>query len=97
MSQLSEAFAVNRDVVHEAQQPVVMDETSASPVLITEQEVMFGTHVALSARVAAGPRRFAAAIRTAAASLHLPPPHQHYPAAAGYLERSRMAREMERL
>ena len=33
----------------------------------------------------------------AAGSLHLPPPRQRHPVDTGYLERARMAREMDRL
>jgi hypothetical protein len=48
-------------------------------------------------RKASTPHRWIDAIRVAAGSLHLPPPRQRYPMDTGYLERSRMAREMDRL
>jgi hypothetical protein len=73
------------------------DETSAAPVLITAQEVLFSTRMALLLRKASTPHRWIAAIRGAAGSLHLPPPRQHYPRDTVYLERARMAREMDRL
>lgn len=97
MSQLTETSATTRDVVRDAQQAVTHDVTSAAPVVITEQEVLFGTRAALSPRVASAPRRLIDGIRSAAASLQLPPPQQHFRRDGGYLEQSRMAREMDRL
>jgi hypothetical protein len=97
MSQMTEIFAAERDVVRGTQQTNVTDGASAAPVVITEQEVLFGTRVATSPRRATLPHRLIGAVRTAATSLRLPPPRQHYPADLGYLERSRMAREMDRL
>jgi hypothetical protein len=97
MSQLSETSVATRDVVLEAQRTALEDVASTPPVLITEQEVMFGTRAALSSRVASVPHRLIDTMRSAVASLRLPPPHQHYPANTGYLEHSRMAREMYRL
>jgi hypothetical protein len=66
-------------------------------VLITEQEVLFGTRVAASAPKASIARRLFDSVRNVASSVHLPPPHEHHPTDMGYLERSRMAREMDRL
>jgi hypothetical protein len=71
--------------------------TTAGPVLITEQEVLLGTRVAVSAPKVSIARRLIDSVRGAASSLHLPPPHEHHPTDMGYLERSRMAREMDRL
>ena len=96
MSQLAERSVATRDVANDTQRARVQD-TSAAPVIITEQEVLFGTRAATSSRVTSAPRRLFDAIRAAAASLQLPPPRQHYPTDMGYLERSRMAREMDRL
>ncbi|MGA9489650.1 MAG: hypothetical protein WBV80_05275 [Mycobacterium sp.] len=97
MSQLAETSVATRDVVNDPQQDAIKDGTSAAPVVITEQEVLFGTRVATSSRVGSAPRRLFDAIRAAAASLQLPPPQPRYPTDLGYLERSRMAREMDRL
>jgi hypothetical protein len=97
MSQSTTASARTHEVVHEATPTSGKDETSAAPVLITAQEVLFSTRVALLLRKASAPHRWIDAIRVAAGSLHLPPPRQHYPMDTGYLERSRMAREMDRL
>jgi hypothetical protein len=96
MSQSTTTSAAPREVVHEAAPTSGRDETSAAPVLITEQEVMFSTRVALLL-LASTPHRWMDAIRGAAGSLRLPPPRQHHPRDMGYLERSRMAREMDRL
>jgi hypothetical protein len=97
MSQLTTTSANQSDVGHRAALTATEIETSPAPVLITEQEVLFGTRVATSPRRASLPHRFIGAVRTAATSLRLPPPHEHYPTDLGYLERSRMAREMDRL
>ena len=97
MSQSTTTSATTREVVQEAAPTSEKDGTSAAPVLITEQEVLFSTRVALLLRKASTPHRWIDAIRVAAGSVHLPPPRQHYPMDTGYLERSRMAREMDRL
>jgi hypothetical protein len=97
MSQLTKTSATSGDVGHDAAQSSSKDETLLAPVLITEQEVLFGTRVATSPRRASLPHRWIGAVRTAATSLRLPPPQQRYPRDLGYLERSRMAREMDRL
>jgi hypothetical protein len=97
MSQLTTASATQSGVGHGAALTATEFETSSAPVLITEQEVLFGTRVATSPRRASLPNRFIGAVRTAATSLRLPPPREHYPRDLGYLERSRMAREMDRL
>jgi hypothetical protein len=97
MSQSTTTSARSREVVHEAAPTSGKDETSAAPVLITPQEVLFSTRVALLLRKASAPRRWIDAIRVAAGSVHLPPPRQRHPVDTGYLERARMAREMDRL
>lgn len=97
MSQSTTTSARTSEGVHEAAPTSVKDETSDAPVLITAEEVLFSTRVALLLRKASAPHRWIGAIRVAAGSLHLPPPRQHYPMDTGYLERARMAREMDRL
>ena len=97
MSQPTTTSARNREVGHEAAPTSGKDGMPAAPVLITAQEVLFSTRVALLLRKASAPRRWIDAIRGAAGSLHLPPPRQRYPVDTGYLERARMAREMDRL
>ena len=97
MSQPTTASAIAREAVHEVEPTSGKDETSAAPVLITPQEVLFSTRVALMLGKASTPRRWMDAIRAAAGSVHLPPPRQRHPVDTGYLERARMAREMDRL
>jgi hypothetical protein len=94
MSQSTTTSARAREVVHTAEPTLEKDGTSA---LITAQEVLFSTRVALLLRKASTRHRWIDAIRVAAGSLHLPPPRQHYPMDTGYLERARMSREMDRL
>ena len=90
MSQLTTTSAETRDVIQK-------DGTSHAPVLFTPQEVMFSTAAALSPRRPSASRRLIDAIRGLGAALHRPPARRHYPKDTGYLERSRMAREMDRL
>jgi len=97
MSQSTTTSARTPEVVHEAAPTSEKDGTSAAPALITAQEVLFSTRVALLLRKASPVHRWMDAIRAAAGSVHLPPPRQRYPMDTGYLERARMAREMDRL
>jgi hypothetical protein len=97
MSQLTKTSVTPGDVGHDTAQSSSKDAKSPAPVLITEQEVLFGTRAATSPRRASLSHRFIGAVRTATSSLRLPPPREHYPTDLGYLERSRMAREMDRL
>ncbi len=75
----------------------------ATPVLITEAEVAFGTAAAAPLRPTTGWRvranHFAAAVREMFASSTTDdgPRYNHHPKRMGYLEDSRMAREMDRL
>jgi hypothetical protein len=97
MSQLTTTSATQGGIGHGAALTATEIETSSAPVLITEQEVLFGTRAAILPRRASLSHRFIGAVRTATTSLRLPPPREHYPTDLGYLERSRMAREMDRL
>jgi hypothetical protein len=97
MSQSTTTSARTPEVVHEVAPTSAKDEMSAAPVLITAQEVLFSTRMALLLHKASTPHRWIDAIRGAVRSLHLPPPRQRYPMDTGYLERARMAREMDRL
>jgi hypothetical protein len=97
MSQSTTASATKPEVRPNTTQTPQEVSAQPAPVLISEQEVLFGTRVAASPHKASIPRRWFDAVRGAAHSLQLPPPHPHYPADMGYLERSRMAREMDRL
>jgi hypothetical protein len=97
MSQSTTTSAIPREVVPTAAPTSEKDGPSPAPVLITAQEVLFSTRVALLLRKASTRHRWIDAVRVAAGSLHLPPPRQRFPMDTGYLERSRMAREMDRL
>lgn len=97
MSQSTTTSAKPPEVVHEVAPNSGNDGMSAAPVLITAQQVLFSTRVALLLRKASTPHRWIDAIRAAAGSVHLPPPRQRHPVDTGYLERARMAREMDRL
>jgi hypothetical protein len=97
MSQSTTTSATTREVEHTAAPTSEKDGTSSAPVLITAQEVLFSTRVALLLGRKSTPRRWIDAIRVAAGSLHLPPPRERFPIDTGYLERARMAREMDRL
>jgi hypothetical protein len=97
MSQSTTTSATTREVVNTTAPTSEEGERLVAPVLITAQEVLFSTRVALLLGKASAPRRWIDAIRVAAGSLHLPPPRQRFPIDTGYLERARMAREMDRL
>lgn len=97
MSQSTTTSAAPREVVHTAAPTSATKGTSPASVLLTEQEVLFATRAAVLPPKTSAPRRWIDAIRVAAGSLHLPPPRQHPARDLGYLERARMAREMDRL
>ena len=104
MSELLTPFAVAPEV---AEQPADIAEVSPrTPVLITEQQVLFATAAALPLQPAKTSRRWAEAARAIGASLRAAfvtssdearPTRRHYPARNDFLEDSRMAREMMRL
>lgn len=75
------------------------DQAASTEVLITEQEVLFGTAAALPARRESITRRFFASLkRIFSVSADAPrPARRNYPRRYEFLERSLMAREMERL
>ncbi len=72
MSQSPTTSAAKPDVTQDAE-PTVGDGTSHAPVLITEQEVVFGTAAAASSRPASTSRRLIDAIRGFGAALNRPP------------------------
>jgi hypothetical protein len=84
----------------------VLEATPRTPVLITEQQVLFATAAAVPLHPAKTSRSWTDRARTIGASLRaaivtpsndaLPKP-RHYPSRNDYLEDSRMAREMLRL
>jgi hypothetical protein len=81
----------------------VADAAPRTPVLITEQQVLFATAAALPLQPAKTSRRWTELMRAIGASVRAafvtssdeaPPARRHYPAGNEYLEDSRMAREM---
>ena len=93
MSQSRTTSAATPDAIQEP----TKDRMPQAPVLITEQEVVFGTAAAVSSRPTSNSRRLIDAIRVFRAALNRPPVRRHYPRESSYLERARMAREMDRL
>ncbi len=78
-------------------QPPALVTKPQPPVLVTEQEVKFGTAAAVRPRPTPITRRMTGALRVAAAALRPPPPRPHYAHSARYLVDARMSREMDRL
>ena len=84
----------------------VTEAAPRTPVLITEQQVLFATGAAVPFQPAKIGRRWIETVRVIEAGLRATvvtssnearPKRQHYPARNDYLENSRMAREMFRL
>jgi hypothetical protein len=84
---------------------VTLEAVSRTPILITEQEVVFGTAVAAPPRPTTM-RWWTGATAVVVAALHrmfatsapdARPPRRHYPKRYVFLEHSRLAREMDRL
>ncbi len=104
MSELLAPFGASPEVV---EQPADVSEASPrTPVLITEQQVLFATAAAVPLQPAKTSRRWAEAARAIGASLRAAfvtssnearPQRRHYPSRNDFLEDSRMSREMLRL
>jgi hypothetical protein len=104
MSELLAPFGAPPEVI---EQPAdVVEASPPTPVLITEQQVVFATAAALPLQPAKTGRRWVEAVRTIGASLRAAvatssnetrPKRQHYPSRNDFLEDSRMSREMLRL
>jgi hypothetical protein len=97
MSQSPTTSAATPDVIQDAEPTLVNDGMSDAPVFITAQGVVFSSAVARSSRPATISRRVIDAIRVVGAALYRPPARRHHPRRISYFERSRMAREMDRL
>ena len=104
MSELLAPLGAAPEVVEQSSD--VTEAASRTPVLITEQQVMFATAAAVPLQPAKIGRRWIEAVRAVGAGLRAAavtssnearPKRQHYPARNDYLEDSRMAREMFRL
>jgi hypothetical protein len=99
MSASSTGLARTTDPVNERTSQPPSVEVSSAEVLISTQQVVFGTAAALGARRESIGRRFVAIVRRA---LMTPAeesgqPRRHYPKHYAFLERALMSREMERL
>jgi hypothetical protein len=104
MSELLAPFGAPKDAID---QPADVAEASPrTPVLITEQQVLFATAAAVPLQPARTSRRWTEALRAVVASLRAAfatssnkarPKRQQYPSRNDFLEDSRMAREMLRL
>jgi hypothetical protein len=93
MSELVTSFGAADDdagVAETATGGQLRERSSGATVLITEQEVLFGTAAAKPLVPAKTGRRWARMVGGAR-------PRRHFPARNDYLESSRMAREMYRL
>ena len=104
MSELLAPFGASPEVV-EAPADII-ETTPRTPVLITEQQVLFATAAAVPLQPAKTSRNWTETVRAIGASLSAAivtssndtrPKPRHYPSRNHYLEDSRMAREMLRL
>ncbi len=77
--------------------PPALETEAQPPVLITEQEVMLGTAIAVRPPSIPITRRMVGVLRAVATSLRPPPPRPHHARRAYYLECAAMSREMDRL
>jgi hypothetical protein len=84
----------------------IAEASPRTPVLITEQQVLFATAAAVPLQPAKTGRRWTEVVRAIGASVRAAfvtssddaqPKRRHYPARNEYLEDSRMSREMLRL
>jgi hypothetical protein len=104
MSELLTPLGVETEVVEQPRD--VVEASPRTPVLITEQQVLFATAAALPLQPTKTSRRWTEVMRAIGASVtaafvtssdEARPARRHYPARNEYLEGSRMAREMLRL
>lgn len=103
MSELLAPFGAPPDAV---EQPADVEASPRTPVLITEQQVLFATAAAVPLHPAKTHRRWTESARAIGASPRAAfvtssnedrPKRRHYPPRNDFLEDSRMAREMMRL
>jgi hypothetical protein len=84
------------DPVSQTQSVAPSDEVSSPELLITEQEVLFGTAAAVPLQRGKIVRRLVAVLFAISAAASRPRA-RYYPTRGDYLERALMAREMDRL
>jgi hypothetical protein len=104
MTELLAPFGASPEAI---EQPAdVADAAPRTPVLITEQQVLFATAAAVPLQPAKTSRRWTEVVRAFGASVRAAfvtssddtqPKPRHYPSRNDFLEDSRMAREMMRL
>jgi hypothetical protein len=100
MTEVLAPFGTPPDAV---QQGPDTEASPRTPVLITEQQVLFATAAAVPLQPARTSRRWADAVRAFLAPTSVKsgnesrPKRRHYPSRRDFLEDSRMAREMLRL
>ena len=99
MTEVLAPFGEQSDAV---KPPAAADAPSRTPVLITEQQVLFATAAAVPLRPARSRRWVDAVVAfvtmtRATAQKESRPKRRHYPSRHDFLEDSRMAREMLRL
>jgi len=102
MTKLQMASAAELDPTSDAQ--LTLEAASPTPILITEQEVLFSTAAAVPVQPTTT-RRWIQATHVIAAGLHrmflttadTRPARRHHPERFRYLEDALMAREMHRL
>jgi hypothetical protein len=105
MSELLAPLGASPEDIDEAADPVQSvdaGEVARTPVLITEQEVLFASAAAVPLQPAKSGRRWTDVIGAGlramfASSTAEPRERRHYPPRNDFLESSRMAREMHRL
>ena len=97
MSQSPTTSVATPDVTRDAESILAKDGTSHAPDLITEQQVVFSTAVAMSSRRPKFSRRLIGAIGVVGAVFSRRPARPDHPQRFIYIEQSRMAREMDRL
>jgi hypothetical protein len=103
MSELLASSGASPDAVA---QPADAEASPRTPVLITEQQVLFATAAAVPLQPTKTSRRWIEAVRAIGANVKAAfvtssnedrPKRRHYPGRNDFLEDSRMAREMLRL
>jgi hypothetical protein len=100
MTEVLAPFGASPDAV---KPPAAVEAPPRTPVLITEQEVLFATAAAAPLQPARTGRGWLVALRAFLTAVleksdsDSRPKRRHYPSRDDYLENSRMAREMLRL
>lgn len=102
MSELLAPLDAQQEIADEVTESSVDSLAVRTPVLITEQEVMFATAAAVPLQPAKAGRRWTDVIGASLRAMFVsstdqPRERRHYPPRIDFLESSRMSREMYRL